>query len=294
MKSITVFTPTYNRKHTLPRTYKSLCKQTLPDFEWLLVDDGSTDGTENLVKSWIEENRIPIRYIWKENGGLHTGYNTAYANIDTELCVCIDSDDYMPEDAIEKIIGRWSVLTNAEKEKYCGIEGLDFNVKDGAPIGGRFPEGVDSIFMWQLHHPGDSKSVMRTDLMKKVAPMPVFPGERNFNPSYLLMQVQEDLPMLLMNENLCWVEYQETDSMSAGIWRQYWNSPKSFAEFRRKEMSFRHCTFTNAFRLCIHYVSSCIICREKKWLSNSPRKFLTICASPFGVMLYLLIKYKNR
>lgn len=294
MKSLTVFTPTYNRKHTLVRTYESLCRQTLQDFEWLVVDDGSTDGTEEVVQFWIKENRIPVRYIWKENGGLHTGYNTAYANIDTELCVCIDSDDFMPDDAVEKIMKKWNSLNEEERTKYCGIEGLDYNVKDGTPIGGRFPENVESIFMFQLHHPGDSKSVMRTELMKKVAPMPVFAGEKNFNPSYLLMQVQEDLPMLLMNENLCWVEYQETDSMSAGIWRQYWNSPKSFAEFRRMEMSFKHCSISNAFRLCIHYMSSCIISKDKDWLKKSPRKLLTVCALPFGVVLYLLTKYKNR
>lgn len=101
MKTLTVFTPTYNRAHTLGRTYESLLRQTDQDFEWLVIDDGSTDNTRRLVQGWIAEDKIPIRYIHKENGGLYTGYNTAYANIETELCVCIDSDDYMPDDAVE-------------------------------------------------------------------------------------------------------------------------------------------------------------------------------------------------
>ena len=107
MKTLTVFTPTYNRAHTLPRLYQSLCAQTSDDFEWLVIDDGSTDGTRDLVAQWKEDDVIPIHYIYKENGGLYTGYNVAYLTIETELNVCIDSDDAMPADAVEKIVMIW-------------------------------------------------------------------------------------------------------------------------------------------------------------------------------------------
>ena len=83
MSILTVFTPAYNRAHTIGRTYASLLRQTCKDFEWLVIDDGSTDNTEQLVRGWIAENRIPIRFIRKENGGKYTGYNTANANIYT-------------------------------------------------------------------------------------------------------------------------------------------------------------------------------------------------------------------
>ena len=118
MKTITIFTPTYNRANTLGRTYKSLCYQTCKDFEWLIVDDGSTDNTSKLVEQWIVEADFVIRYIYKENGGLYTGYNTAYANIETELNVCIDSDDYMPNNAVEIIINHWRKYGS---DKYAGI-----------------------------------------------------------------------------------------------------------------------------------------------------------------------------
>ena len=107
MKTLTVFTPTYNRAHLLRRLYESLVTQSCQDFEWLVIDDGSTDFTRQLVESFIAEGRIPVRYIYKENGGLYTGYNVAYANIATELCVCIDSDDFMPDDAVEIIVNTW-------------------------------------------------------------------------------------------------------------------------------------------------------------------------------------------
>ena len=107
MKTLTVFTPTYNRSDTLVRLHESLCRQTSDDFEWLIIDDGSTDNTEDIVRPWLKEQKFPIRYIKKENGGLHTGYTTAIANMDTELNVCIDSDDYMPDDAVEIIVSTW-------------------------------------------------------------------------------------------------------------------------------------------------------------------------------------------
>lgn len=320
MKTLTVFTPTYNRKHTLPRTYESLCRQTCSDFEWLVIDDGSSDGTREWIEGlgdkivrngqridWmgrmldgedanhcvIRTPKFNIEYIYKPNGGLYTGYNVAYISIQTELCVCIDSDDYMPDDAVEKIVSVWK--SRPVEKDYCGILGLDFNVVDGKPIGGYFPDGIFECNEMELNHPGDTKEVMRTNLMKKVAPMEGFEGEKNFNPWYMMMQVLDRYPMLVINDNLCWVEYQiGKDSMSQGIWRQYMNSPKSYARHRMMSMTLRHNTLANKLRLCAHYVSACIISKDKDWLRNSPLKFLTILMAPVGVLLALVIYYKNR
>ena len=78
MKTLTVFTPAYNRAHTIGRTYESLCRQTSKDFEWLVVDDGSKDNTRELVENWIKEGKIDIRYVYQENQGMHGAHNTAY------------------------------------------------------------------------------------------------------------------------------------------------------------------------------------------------------------------------
>lgn len=322
MKTLTVFTPTYNRKHTLPRTYESLCRQTSMDFDWLVIDDGSSDGTREWIESlgpksvscgqrfdWMgriidgeDENHFVIdagfriEYVYKPNGGLYTGYNVAYQTIQTELCVCIDSDDYMPDDAVDKIVKMWK---EKGREEYCGITGLDFNVADGKPIGGYFPKGVDVIWFHELElkklHGGDTKQVMCTSLMRKVAPMTGFAGEKNFNPIYMMIQVMDKYPVLLMNDNLCWVEYQiGADSMSQGIFRQYVNSPHSFAKMRMLEMTLSHNTWKDRFRSAIHYVSSCLIAKDGEWLKKSPQKMMTICAAPMGVLLYCFIYYKTR
>lgn len=293
MKILTVFTPTYNRKHTLSRTYESLCRQTCKDFEWLIVDDGSTDNTGELVNRWIEENKIPIRYIYKENGGLYTGYNTAYENISTELNVCIDSDDFMPDDAVEIILEHWKKYGG---DRYVGMTGLDFTL-DGKPIGGYFPAGFKDGFLIDFkrvyQHHGDTKQVMRTDIMKSVAPMTGFPGEKNFNPIYMIMQADQLLPSLFINENLCFVDYQiGADSMSAGIYKQYLNSPRSFAKMRLLEMTLKRNTIVNLIRVAIHYNSSTFLAKEKQWLKKSPRKILTILTRPIGWILSKYIKLK--
>ena len=119
-----------------------------------------------------------------------------------------------------------------------------------------------------------------------------FPGEKNFNPIYLLLQADNMLPSLILNKNLCFVEYQTGDSMSAGIYRQYTNSPHSFAKMRRLEMTLKRNTLKNLVRVAIHYNSSTIIGREKDWLQTSPRKILTLATRPLGWMLAKYIKFK--
>ena len=298
MKTLTVFTPTYNRAHTIGRVYESLKAQTCDDFEWLVIDDGSTDNTKTLVESFIEASGsgMKIHYVYKENGGLYTGYNVAYATIKTELCVCIDSDDFMPVDAVEKIVSFWK---EQGTDDYAGILGLDFNIATKEIIGGAFPSGLREVYFYDLTlkklHAGDTKPVMRTSLMRQVAPQIGFPGEKNFNPVYMMLQVCDNYPVLLMNEVLCNVEYQlGADSMSQGIWRQYVNSARSFAKLRLLEMGLKRNNFSNKMRVCVHYISSCLLSRDKKWLSNSPLKIMTLLLFPMGFMLYLMVLWKNR
>ena len=136
MATLTVFTPAYNRAHTIGRTYASMCRQTCKDFEWLIIDDGSSDNTRELVEGWIAEGKVPIRYIYQQNQGMHGAHNTAYRNIDTPLNTCIDSDDYMPDDAVEKILKCWQ---EKGSDKVAGLVGLDVT-EDGQVIGTGFPE----------------------------------------------------------------------------------------------------------------------------------------------------------
>lgn len=286
MKTLTIFTPAYNRAHTIGRTYESLCRQTCKDFEWLVIDDGSTDNTKEVVESWIKEAKIPIRYIYQENQGMHGAHNTAYRNVNTELVTWVDSDDWMPDDAVQTIISFWK---ENGSEKYAGFAGLD-QTPDGKIIGVGFPEEMKQTTTYGYRGCGDKKLVYRTEVIKSYPEYPLFEGERYLGLSYKFMLVDADYELLTLNKPLVTVEYQP-DGSSYSMWKQYWNNPRGFAFFRKTEMLAAH-RLKRKFVVCVHYVSSCIISRQWNFVAQSPLKLLTILAVPFGIALYLRIKHK--
>lgn len=294
MVRLTVFTPTYNRAELLTRCYESMKRQTCKEFIWMIIDDGSADNTGELAAEWIRETRdFQIVYYRKENGGLHTAYNEAIACTETELCVCIDSDDFMPDDGVERILNFWEAHGS---DRVAGIVGLDFDL-DGNMIGDPLPEQetvnlIDLLVGRYNINNGDRTNVVRTELYKKYAPMKVFPGEKNFNPHYLHLQISREYDFLVLNENLRFVDYQP-GGMSNSMWRQYYNSPRSFAETRKLYLSFPDTGFKFRFRQCIHYVSSSILTRNKGFLAESPARSLTVLAIPFGAALALVTRTKG-
>lgn len=292
MAAITIFTPAYNRVATLSRTYLSLLWQECKDFVWLIIDDGSSDGTAELVKKWQQaDNGFEIRYIYKENGGMHTAHNMAYENIDTELNVCIDSDDCLAEGAIQKILEKWK---NVKHKGYAGIIGLDADL-EGNVIGKGFAEGLEETTLsgyYAAGGTGDKKLVYRTDVIKKYPPYPVFKGEKYVALAYKYRLIDQDYKLAVLDEVLCNVEYQP-DGSSNTMWKQYLKNPKGFAFWRNVCMEYP----TSRKRLwidCIHYVSESIIAGDKQFISKSPKRFITILTIPVGIALLIYTKKKAR
>lgn len=292
MKTLTVFTPAYNRAYSIHLCYESLLRQTSKDFVWLIVDDGSSDETAQLISEWQKrDNGFEIKYVYKQNGGMHTAHNTAYENIDTELNVCIDSDDYMTDDAVEKIVNFWKENGN---EKYAGIIALDCT-KDGKIIGTKLDEDRCDTTLTGFYArggKGDKKLIYRTDVMKKYPPYPVFEGEKYVSLAYKYSLADEDYSLLIMNEPVCVVEYME-DGSSTNMYRQYLKNPNGFAFIRKVDMN-RADNFKELFRCAVHYVSSSIIAHNKAFLKQSPKKGATVLALPFGAVLTAYIKYKSK
>lgn len=283
--TLTIFTPAYNRAHLLPRLYASLCRQSSRDFCWLIIDDGSTDNTRELVQDWIAEQRLPIRYEYKPNGGMHTAHNLAYRLIDTELNTCIDSDDYMPDDAVEKILHFWREKGG---DDVSGIVGLDAT-EDGRIIGTPFAESGERLTLTDFYHnggKGDKKLVYRTSVMQALPEYPEFAGEKYVGLGYKYMLADLQMPLLTLNEPLVVVEYQP-DGSSNTMWKQYGRNPQGFAFLRRETMK-HHPYFKERFKAAIHHISSCIFL-NKNPLTDSPCPLLSIAALPFGIVLHVFL-----
>lgn len=291
MKTLTVFTPTYNRAYTLHKCYESLQKQTSKDFIWLIIDDGSTDNTKELVDGWIAESKMEIRYKYQENQGMHGAHNTAYELIDTELNVCIDSDDYMPEDAVENIVNFWK---ENKRDDLAGIAGLDI-YESGEIIGEKLPEYIKESTYWDIYHKyrvkGDKKLVYRSDLTRKY-PYPVFEGEKYVGLGYKYAKLDDGYKLLFLNKPLCVVEYME-DGSTRNMLRQYRNNPRGFAFIRVEDMQNPRGNLKFKFKSCVHYVSSNLISKNKKFIKESPCKLLTVLAFPLGFGLYKYIMWNT-
>lgn len=292
MKQITVFTPTFNRAYCLVHLYDSLIKQTSDNFEWLIIDDGSTDDTKYLVQTWMNEGKIKITYFYKTNGGMHTGHNAALKIINTELCVCIDSDDFMPIYAIEKIL----ILWDANKDKgYAGILGLD-SYKDGKLVSSKmFPDdvisGKYSLLKKDYGISGDVKFVYKTSIIKQYPDYPVFEGEKFVPLGYKYRLIDRDYDMLFLNSVLCVVEYME-DGSTKNMYRQYFRNPKGFAHSRLTTMKYTY-PFKDRFFQAVHFVAEIMLCKGSL-LKNNPKKIMTFFALPFGFILFLYILKLNK
>ena len=292
MATLTIFTPSYNRAYTLHLGYEALKRQTCKDFIWLIVDDGSTDNTRELVANWMkQDNGFEIRYIYQENQGMHGAHNTAYKYITTELNTCIDSDDYMPDDAVEKILTFWK---KNGSEMYAGIIGLDADFADNI-IGTAFPQGLTSTTLGGFYAKGgkgDKKLVYRTNVIKMYPEYPLFEGEKYLSTGYKYQLIDHDYELLVLNEILVKVEYRP-DGSSMNMYRQYIRNPKGFSFIRKTSMQMAP-TFQRRFIEAVHYVADSMLAKNNHFFSESPKKLLTLFAFPFGLLWYGVIRYKTR
>ena len=216
---VTILTPTYNRRGRLPRLYESLLQQTQKNFEWLIVDDGSTDDTEEEISSWVRENKLCIRYIWKENGGKHTALNRGIREVRTPLTFIVDSDDWLSKDAVETVQDYY--------EHYCGREGADWNREneasnrlcgfsflrvgsDGKVNGGKFPvddhigtycdERINAGLL------GDKAEVYLTGILQQY-PFPVFSGEKFLPEDAIWIRMSGPYQMVHANRRIYICDY---------------------------------------------------------------------------------------
>lgn len=276
MKKFTVFTPTYNRAHLLPKLYEFLQKQTLQDFEWIIVDDGSTDNTKELVKDW------PAKYFYQENAGKHSAYNKGILEADSELFVCIDSDDYYVPNALLDIYNFWQQVEH--KEKYAGLGYLSA-YENGEVIGTKFPKDVTTSNHFDIYHKfdvkGDKALVFRTEVLKEFY-FPVIASEKFVTESVLFHRIAKKYQTIYLNQIVEIKEYHK-NGLTDNYFKILAENPKASALYYNETNFFEPLLRNNAL-----YVKYCLFSgiNFSEIIKNSHNKLMTILAIPRGIYRY--------
>lgn len=243
---ITVFTPTYNRLNTLPRLYKSLLSQNVSDFEWLIIDDGSTDDTTTLVNSFKSE-KFAIRYYKQENAGKHIAINTGANLAKGEIFLILDSDDMLTNDAVQTILNKFEEVRN--DNLICRISFLSADFKKRIFLKGpHFDKLRMSYFEFRIikGYDGDICDVIKTDILK-AHPFPVFPNEKFCRESLLFNRLSIHYKAIFIYKIITLGDYLD-DGLSVNSWERIKKSPRygmvlyrellQFAKDKEKRMEF--------------------------------------------------------
>lgn len=200
----TVFTATYNRAHTLHRPYRSLCAQSLRDFEWLIVDDGSTDRTRHLVETWQQEADFPIRYFYQENCGKPAACNLGINEAHGEFFLTLDSDDGCTSNALERFLHHWNNIPREVQSKFSAVTALCQN-QHGMLVGAPYPRDIldsNSIELsYKYKIKGEKWGFQRTDVLKQF-PFPVDPEHKFVSESVVWLAIARQYQTRFVNEQL--------------------------------------------------------------------------------------------
>jgi len=289
-KMITVFTPTYNRAEALNKCYESLCGQTSKDFVWMVVDDGSVDNTKEVVQAWIAENKICIVYIYKENGGKVSSINLSLEKCETELWVCLDSDDYLTPKAIEVMIANNQIIKS--NPDVCGLLALRTG-PDGKVMNnkGRIPEDIVYASLqkirYELNIDTEYVFVYKSAIIKQY-PYPVIPGEKFFALSYVYDQVDLKYKYRILQDDLMVSEYLE-DGITRNKIKLIKHNPKGYIMLKRQCIEIAPTLFRK-IKSVILYGVGCLIDKDTNFttcIKNSPAKFFSLCLLPVTWLVYM-------
>lgn len=257
---ITVFTPTYNRAYILSNLYHSLQRQTFRDFEWLIVDDGSTDDTDKLVADWIEKdnNDFTIRYYKKENGGKCRAINYGVDLAQGLLFFNVDSDDYLTDDALEKV-DSWEKLLPKDG-KYCGVVGNLGTSETETPntsFDGPFRDAnLLERYSDYCDNPidGEHAFVFYTDIQKRYK-YPEFEGERFVTPAVTWNRMANDGYRVHIHNDIIWVYEYQPDGLTANVMKNFFNNPQGYGLWLREKADFCNYSFMQKFKLYYSFYS---------------------------------------
>lgn len=272
MLKITLFTPTYNRAHLLDRLYRSVQRQTYRNFEWLIVDDGSTDNTEDLVNGWIEENNdFPIRYYKQPNGGKCRAINRGLDLARGELFFIMDSDDYLTDNALERVV-YWE-STIAGKPMFMGVVGNRGTSETHSPnrplsapyrdcsVFVRYPEYTDDVV------DGEHAGVWYTELHRKYK-YPEFEGENFLTPCVSWNRMANDGYQVRIFDEIIWVCKYLPDGLTAQGYMRNIKNPRGYGLAVREKADFLHYSLLRKMKMWYSYYCEMTYCDEQYRLTK--------------------------
>ena len=254
MVKITVFTPTYNRAYIILNLYKSLQRQTFCDFEWLIVDDGSTDNTRELIKRWQnEENTFSIHYYWQENGGKCRAINEALKYANGELFFTVDSDDYLTDDALEKVV-RWE-SDLPKGERFCGVAGNLGTSPTETPntiFPGQYYEG--SLLDRYKNVDGERAIIFYTEIHRKFK-YPEFPGEKFMTEAVVYNRIAAAGYKIRFYNDIIWIYKYIEDGLTKSGSSIFINNPRGFGLWLQEKARFQN--YSVSKRIKMYYTFTC-------------------------------------
>ena len=288
---ITVFTPTYNRAYIIENVYRSLQRQVFTDFEWLVVDDGSSDNTEELFDKWaVEKNAFPIRYYKQENGGKCRAINRALDLAEGELFFTVDSDDYLTDDALEKVSDWFTEIDPAGP-----VQGVVANRGYSAENteNNLFPEkfldkSLLDIYSYQVDGKkvfnGERAFIFFTEFHKRYK-YPEFSGENFMTEAVTWNRMAHDGYKMRFYNDIIWVyEYKEDGLTRAGS-SVFLNNPKGYGLWLREKAQFEHRSFGE--KLKMYYTFTCDLSSRL-----SSREIAACIGEPLPLIATLNITHK--
>lgn len=297
---LTIFIPTYNRSHTITRALDSVLNQTDHDYELLIIDDGSTDNTQEVISQWAEVNAFELRLFLQERGGKHRAFNKAVRLSRGELLMVLDSDDELVSSCVADIKSVWQTINSGDAQAFAGVEGL-CQTSEGVLHGSKFPgsdyyDGTHLEIWGRYNVTGEKRNAIRVDVLKKY-PYPEVEGEFHVRPSFIWKKIAHHYRFRFINRVLQVVDFSDgglTKTSSARRLRNvkglflYWDDDiqyhQDYLDFKRKS---RH--YGEFVRYASHAGVSC-----PRQLMRAPSKLLWLAGSVRGLPNYYADRVKTR
>jgi len=289
MKSLTIFTPTYNRAYILIQLYNSLKFQTSKDFVWLIVDDGSTDNTTELVEKWIIENLIEIEYYKQENSGKSMAHNKGVELTKTELFTCVDSDDFLTSTAVDDVLKCWGSKNKMGIVGILAYKGLP----NGKILTSMKKTSIELTTLKAAYAKhglrGDTMLIFKTNILSKYK-FPKFKDEKFVPEAYLYDLIDRDGELFMLRKVLYYCEYLD-DGYTKNMAKLLIENPNGYLAYIKQRLIL-NINLKDKILDTIRYTAICIASREKGYIRKSIYPIITILTLPIGYIYYMQ-RYKN-